>query len=174
MTKSLAVTAVTVLLLICLIVLPAIVQSTLSLSIFTSALLMSVLLATTELALTVAIIGGFSFDLFSAFPFGTYTISFVVGVIAIRQLFLTRLTNRSLLAFLALVAVGLSVTQVTAVLLSMIARSFTSTALTLRFDQLWLKNFVWTILIGLVAALLTFMTVRLTAKKYTTLTEREF
>ncbi|MBI4092722.1 MAG: hypothetical protein HY420_02235 [Candidatus Kerfeldbacteria bacterium] len=174
MTKSLTISILFVTLLTSLLILPAVGFPVLALSLFSTVLLLTALLGNLQVALMAAVAGGFCFDLLSAFPFGTYTVSFIAGLAITRWLFRTRLTNRSLFALLTLVFIGLTAMQITAVFFSLAAKSLAPTALILIFDQPWLASFVRQILFGLFLTVLMFIALRLTGKNYSTLSQQEF
>src|SRR5688572_18992080 len=76
---------------------------------FETALLLILLLGRTKVAYVTGLVGGFIFDLLSIYPFGVYIFAYTVPLFITYRLFKSRITIRSLLAFISLVVTGLLV-----------------------------------------------------------------
>lgn len=162
------------LLLISLFVLPILRWPLVDIHLFVVALLMAMLFGETTVAVASAIIGGFMIDLLSAGLFGSTLITFVAAVAITRWLFRTRITNRSFMAFLSLVLIGVFLAEIIGLFLNTIGRVIDPRAIGPSLTDIWAKNVGQVGLQAVLSASLVYLLVRASGRKYATLTQHEF
>lgn len=171
---ALSVPIITVALLLSLFVLPELQSPLIGSNLFIVAILLLLLFGDTNVSLLSAAVGGFIFDLVSPYPFGAFAVSFVSSVIIVRWVFRTRLTNRSLIAYLILIMFGLILQPMIAVGYSNILATVDSRSIPMAVDMSTLANRWFDVLRGLSIALIVYFAVRLTGRSYATLSSQEF
>lgn len=162
------------LLLASLFVLPILRWPLLDAHLFVVALLITMLFGKTTVAVVGAIIGGFMIDLLSAGLFGSTLITLVATVAITRWLFRTRITNRSFVAFLSLVLIGVFLAQIIELILNTIGRVIDPRAIGTSLTDVWAKNVGQVGLQAILSASLVYLLVRASGRKYATLAQHEF
>lgn len=138
------------------------------------ALLFTLLLGDTLLALRGAVVSGFVMDLFSALPFGSHLLAYVLTVAVTRWIFRTRITNRSLLAYLSLVGLGSLLAHLLLLISSHLGRLIDSRAISVALSGPWITFVVTDTFRTMILAILIYALVRLSGRRYVTLTAHEF
>ncbi len=162
------------LLLASLFILPILGWPLLDAHLFVIALLITMLFGETTVAVVSAIIGGFMTDLLSAGMFGSTLITLIAAVAITRWLFRTRITNRSFIAFLSLVLIGVFLAELIELILNTFGRLIDARAIGTSLTERWAKNVGQAGVQAILIASLVYLMIRASGRKYATLAQHEF
>ncbi len=154
--------------------LPLLRSALLGLNILTIALILVLLFGDTRLAIVASIIGGALIDLISAFPFGTFIVSYVLTVVITHQINRTWVTNRSLVAYASLTVIGMVLFHLCFFGYSVLGSLFDPSALSSPIGRAVLVNGATDVLRGFVIAMCAYAIIRMTGHSYATLTRHDF
>lgn len=143
-------------------------------NVFPFAVLLVLLYGQTSVSFISAVIGGFVFDLLSPYSFGTHIIALLTMLIVVRLFFRTTITNRSLIAFLALVAIGSLLYEATASMVSVFGHALQPFALATVFDSSWVSFLSISVARNIILAIVVNLVIQLTGRSYAVLVDREF
>lgn len=174
MSRGITIPLATLVLLACLFIFPVLRSPLFGSNLFTLLIMLVLLFGDAQLSLISAVAGGFITDLVSPYPFGTYTVSMAAAVMVVHWIFRVRFTNRSLLAYLLLTALGLALQSGIAHLYSFGVSLADASSIPMHADLPAITSSVVDLLRGLVLALVVYIAVRFTGHSYATLTSREF
>lgn len=157
-----------------LFVLPVVDSPFLGSNLFTVLVILVLLYGDTRLSVVAGFIGGICLDLYSPYPYGASILAYLITFVIIRRLYVTRLTNRSLLSYLTLASAGTVIVHLASFAyrygMSFIDAQALRVQLTSATSVLIAGDMIRTVLLALVIYAL----VRASGRSYATLTSHDF
>ncbi len=169
-----AAVACAVSLFISLFVLPTVGLGFLGRSIIVPTLLLILLLGDVVVASWGAVACGFIVDLVTLTPFGSTVVPLLTAIAVTAWLARSRMTTRSAIALLTLVALGTAIVHLGTAGIAAVVQLVDVNALRPQFDAAWLMSGLYDIIRAVLLASIGYAVVRSTGRSYATLTARSF
>jgi len=143
-------------------------------NLFLASVIAALLFGNLRLALIIGLAGSLLVDLVSPTPFGNQIIAMAAAIGSIRWMSRTRLTNRSLPAYLALTGIGISAFYATGVAAGWMLQWLEPTALATRLSPEWVIMVAVNCAAGLIFGILVYTAARVSGRSYAKLARYEF